>query len=238
VICAAMQTHLKKHYGVESEVQYPATSPNPFGAARGERNGAPLRIVFAGCVYHTVSQSIGLLVRALTGCREKVELHLYTKLSSEDLRILGWDRDNVRSHGWLRQDELQRTLAEADILFLPVSFGGDLYYAKTSFPSKFADYLAAGRPILLVAPADSTASVYARENGFAELVSTASESAVVEGIERIAQSPEYVRRLTARARSAFLLNHDLETQRRQFFARVAALTTATRVFRFERMDGK
>jgi hypothetical protein len=51
------------------------------------------------------------------------------------------------------QSELPRILSSADILFLPYSFSQIARKAiETAFPSKIADYLAAGRPILVFGP--------------------------------------------------------------------------------------
>jgi glycosyltransferase involved in cell wall biosynthesis len=216
-VCGAMQAHLKEEYGIDSELQYAATSPNPYATAPHEGNGLPIRIVFTGSVYPSVSQSVGLVVRALHEFEHNAELHLYSKISQQNLHTLGWDVDHVRSHGWIPQVEVQRVLAQADILFLPLSFDlRDGYSAKTSFPSKFADYLAAGRPILLVAPADSPVAAYAQATRCADVVSEPSERAIVEALQRLVASPAYAAQLARIAGKVFLRNHDIQEQRRLF----------------------
>jgi glycosyltransferase involved in cell wall biosynthesis len=215
-VCDAMQAHLKKEFGVESEVQFPATSSNPYAAVRHERNGSPIRIVIAGDVERALP-TVGLTVRALREFEPNAELHFYSKLSSQDLHEFGWDVAYVHRHDWIPQAEVQRILAQADILLLPVGFGlRDDYWAKTSFQSKLADYLAAGRPILVVAPADSTASEYGRANHCALVVSEPSERAIVEALHRLIDSPAYAAQLACRAGQIFLRNHDIEEQKRRF----------------------
>src|ERR1039458_8618506 len=91
-VCPEMQEHLNKQYGVESEIQYPATFANPFtGATRTqESEGRALRLAFAGCVYGNVRQSIDVLVSTLRHASLRMELHLYTQLSMVSVQALGW----------------------------------------------------------------------------------------------------------------------------------------------------
>ena len=66
----------------------------------------------------------------------------------------------------------------ADILYLPRTF---LTYhsnlmKKTCLPSKIADYLAAGTPILVFAPEDSCLSAYAKKHGIALILNELNSS--------------------------------------------------------------
>ena len=57
----------------------------------------------------------------------------------------GWETPAVADRGWVEHSALQAELAGADLLLLPVGFAeNSRFYSQTSFPSKLADYLAAG----------------------------------------------------------------------------------------------
>jgi hypothetical protein len=130
----------------------------------------------------------------------------------------GWDRPGIVAKGWLSQSELAGELSRADILFLPYSFSTTSREAvKAAFPSKAADYLAAGKPIVVFGPKNSSLVRYASEQGFAEIVDEFSEAALARGIQNIAFSRSYRDKLAARALEVFSVNHDIRCQRNKFY---------------------
>ena len=71
----------------------------------------------------------------------------------------GLDLPNIRLGGLLKSDELLRRLrADADVLFVPMSFAADDHdNMRMGFPSKLTDYTAVGLPLLIAGPADCSA---------------------------------------------------------------------------------
>jgi glycosyltransferase involved in cell wall biosynthesis len=212
VVSAGMQEMLKAEYGVDSEIQMPATeawdqAPLPSTA---EKNRA-LRILYVGNLW-AARDSLDLLFRLI---REKslrrygleaVELHLCTSWSIDA------DPD-IKQHGWVSESETRQQIAAADILFLPYSFAAeDQYVTRTSFPAKAADYIASGKAILVLGPSDSTISRYATEFGCAEVVTELSEKAVAEAICRLASDGPHRQNLALNAQRAFAINHDISRQ--------------------------
>jgi hypothetical protein len=88
---------------------------------------------------------------------------------------------------------------------------------ETAFPSKIADYLAAGKPILVLGPKYSSLVRYAREQGFAEIVEEFSSSTLARTIRKIAVSPVDRETLAAKGAEVLLANHDIGAQRRRFY---------------------
>ena len=130
----------------------------------------------------------------------------------------GWNCPGVINRGWAPQSELSKILSEADILFLPYSFlQVALDAVENAFPSKIADYLAAGRPILVFGPKYSSLVRYAREQSFAEVVDEFSPTALARSIQKLTFSPGDCQRLAARTREVLSANHDMERQRRRFY---------------------
>jgi hypothetical protein len=114
------------------------------------------------------------------------------------------------------------------MLFLPYSFLEIARQAvETAFPSKIADYLAAGKPILVFGPQYSSLVRYAREQGFAEIVQEFSPRALAQSIEKITFSSGDRERLAGRSRQALSSNHDIGRQRRRFYLMLRNLVSPT-----------
>ncbi len=223
-VCPEMRDVLRQEYGVESEVQLPAAEAQ--AAAEAVEAAGTLRIVFAGTLTGVAIPSLELLVRALKSAKLSGiawSLDVYGA-NAEHLREFGWDGDaRIQARGWAEQDELKAALRQADVLYLPYSFErATLRFVHTSFPSKLADYLAAGRAVLICAPPESSVVPYARERGFAEVVDRPSEELLAEALARLG-SAEHRRRLAARGLHVFAENHDIARQQREFVACMARL---------------
>jgi len=221
-----MQRLVLDECGMHSEVQMPSTTvptSQPDGHMQLNSGAGPV-ILFAGTVGYTVKDCLDLLVDLIVSGQlkeyqmPKASLHLCTPLTDEEMLTFGWNCPGIVNRGWVPQSELPRILSSADILFLPYSFSQIAQKAvETAFPSKIADYLAAGRPILVFGPKYSSLVRYAREQSFAEIVDEFSPTALAHTIQRITFSPVDRDRLAARAREVLFTNHDMVRQRRQFY---------------------
>jgi glycosyltransferase involved in cell wall biosynthesis len=220
-----MQKALRDDYGAEAEVLLPASDAQPATADPGSAPGA-LRVAFAGALNFATIPGIDLLVEALQSpALSKIKWSLdLTGAWPKDLRQFGWDDERVHAHGWPPQQEMHAVLRQADVLYLPYSFDqAQLRFVQTSFPSKLADYLAAGKPVLICAPPESGVVPYAREGGFAELVDRPDKDLLAAALVRLATSPEHRQRLAARGLQVFAENHDIVRQQREFVACITRL---------------
>ena len=218
-----MQQLLKSEYGVDSELQRPGTNIHrELGVAEIESPSSSHSpsILYAGAITDSVEDSLKLLCELLVSGKLRtrgnvpVELRLYTQLSSEKVKEWGWNDSAISVHSWVPQADLARILQSADILFLPYSFSETVRYAvESAFPSKTADYLAAGKPILVFGPAYSSLVRYASEQGFAEIVHEFNAEALARGVFNIIDFPSRQRELSRRSLAVFSLNHDINRQR-------------------------
>ncbi len=224
-VSAAMQSLILREFGAQSEVQWPATAAHKSSErlrAYTNSDGGPV-ILFAGIVTHAVDDGLDLLATLIRDgkLREygipKVRFHLHANVTEEEWRVHGWDHPDILNLRWAAQADVPKLLAGADILFLPYSFReSSRHMVETAFPSKTADYLAAGKPILVVGPLYSTLVQYASEEGFAEVVTELNVDMLARAIQRILLFQEHAAMLAARAHDVFCRNHDIERQRRDF----------------------
>lgn len=215
-----MAEWLKSAYGVAAEIQLPcaeeitaASDIPPDGSQAGE----VFRIAFAGTNVGT-ADTLDLLAGVMAvGAKlpdgRRIELHLY--VPGNGSKPPAWDRENIVVHPWLSQAELRQEMGKADLLFLPYNFSGHhAFLWARSFPTKAAEYLRYGKPILLMAPAAAAIVAYARAHGFAALLDRPDERALLETIRRIGSDSAYAREISARALDTFQKNHNASDQRR------------------------
>jgi glycosyltransferase involved in cell wall biosynthesis len=101
-------------------------------------------------------------------------------------------------------DELRDEAATSDILLLPMGFGENhALVERTSFKTKFLDYLAFGRPILVWGPSYCSAARTALEFDSAAVVSSPSEDDCLATLQVLAADPERKRRLVGNARKMY-----------------------------------
>jgi len=217
---------LAARYGVASEVQMPAieTAMDNAVPARKSANEC-LRIIYAGTLTGATDDSFNMLLDLVKGDKllshgiKSWELLLFVLATREEVIAAGWQHERIRVKGWVSQKELKESLMTADILFLPFSFRDDERFATAqAFPSKTADYLKSGRPILIFAPPYSSLVRYAQEFGFAEIVDEPNVEKLAQSIARIWNSEEYRQELAINSRATLNANHDINKQRNEFKA--------------------
>lgn len=183
-------------YGVPGTVLYPsraADAPNFHEPPeRLANNNQPLVFAFGGTI-NTLGHVAALrkLSEALEPIRARLDL--YGPISEMAARRAGLLRSNVRVRGLVPASEfVTRLREEADVLFVPLSFApSDHVNMKLCFPSKLADYTAAGLPILIYGPKYSAAVRWAEENpGIAEVVSAEDPVQLEKGVSNLT-SPEH-----------------------------------------------
>ena len=189
-----------------------------------------LSILYAGSITGAVEDSLRAVASLITSGKlreygvQKVKLRLYTVLREEQKRAWGWDHPDIVIHPWIGQSELPQVLRNADILFLPFSFSPEeRHTVETAFPSKTADYLASGTPILVFGPNYSSLVAYARREGFGEIVTEADLGSLAGAIRRIAVDPAYRQMLSSRGQAVFSKYHDIGQQRTHFLGVLDAI---------------
>ena len=191
-------------------------------SAHAERdNNGPITMVYTGSIndmfYDTMKFVCDMLNGGLVVNGRPVEMHIYGGRCPED--FLG---PRVFYEGFVDSDEIPRILANADLTFIGVSFSQEeriLDLVKTSLYTKTIDYLASGRPVLVVSPAYSGEVDYFKD--VTHVVTSLGSRAIADALhhiivgkavpDRCARGIELVRkRHSLDAIRPLFLNHFLE----------------------------
>jgi glycosyltransferase involved in cell wall biosynthesis len=216
-----LQSDLRDEFAVESTVLH-----NPCDLSQYSTNAVASvgmhgvrRVVYTGAIYDAHFDAFERMLDALEQLGpESIKLEIYTAEPEERLR-----QNNISGRAELHEHEhpteMPKVQQSADILFLPLAFNSP-YPAiiRTSSPGKMGEYLAAGRPILVHAPADSFPAWYFRTHDCGVVVDQPDVQLLVLAIKQIISDPlrgeELARRAIQRAKEDF----DINTVRRIFFA--------------------
>jgi len=191
-VSPAMSRSYCERYGEPAETIYPSRASTcaqyDEPPARLACQDHAFTIAFAGTI-----SSAGY-IRALVALQEALKpiggrLLIFGPTTSAEAQQFGLEDADVR--GLVSSSELLTSLRnEADALFVPMSFAlEDRINMEMAFPSKLADYTAAGLPLLIYGPNYCSAVTWARENaGMAMVID--SKPNLREAIALLANNPE------------------------------------------------
>ena len=115
-------------------------------------------------------------------------------------QLLERARANGTYLGFKPPEEAAEVLASADALLSVMSFEKEHeLFMRTSFTTKFLDYVSFGKPVILWGPEYCTPVRVAREHGGAAVVSAADATAVVRLCQEIARDTELKEKLSKQA---------------------------------------
>jgi glycosyltransferase involved in cell wall biosynthesis len=224
--------YFERTYGVTCLPLLPLLDLEVFqknSARRADRAGGPFHIVFTGAIYSAQLDSLRRLVRVMNQESEHsrnsngiMKLTLYTSSSATTLEKAALVGNDVRRDE-VPQEDVARVLAEADIAFLPFSFEPAMrHVVETSLPTKIAEYLAAGLPILVHAPSSSTVARYCREYGCGLVVDEPDDAALRDALIQLRNDLALRRALSAKALEAARENHDASRIAPAFLERMSS----------------
>jgi len=193
------------------------------GAKKALRANGTLCIIYTGSIYSAQIDAVRRLAHVVNQESEqdrstqlKMRLTLYTSLSASALEQMGLAGSNIRRDE-VRAEDIASVLAEADVAFLPLSFEPDMrHVVETSFPSKTAEYLAAGVPVLVHAPSYSAVARYCSERGCGMVVDEPNEDALRVALKRLIDDAGLRLELSAKALEVARKYHDARVIARDF----------------------
>src|SRR5215213_6094059 len=202
-VSASMSRFYEERYGARASVIFPSRAANcpdhDQPPAHLENTDKPFTVAFAGTIN---SEGYIWALIALQKALKPVNgrLLIFGPLTPDAAQYAGLNDPNTEICGLLSaSDLLKRLRADADTLFVPMSFAAcDRANMEMAFPSKLADYTATGVPLLIYGPSYCSAVAWARANpGVAEVVE--SEPDLATAVAKLANNPDHRLSLGKRA---------------------------------------
>jgi hypothetical protein len=159
-------------------------------------------VFFAGSLSVWYGSMLEQLVRASSDSKLRFEIFgsnaSWSQNFERDARAAGVYRGQV---GF---DELKTHAQQADLLLLPMGFGDECAQTeRTSFKTKFLDYLTFQKPIIIWGPEYCSAVRVAREFDAAECYTSPDAPGCVATLQNVARSLERQKQLVANARRMY-----------------------------------
>jgi len=175
-------------------------------------------IIYSGYVTHTAQPILELckIIEKLNGNKYKIKLLMYSKFANDMLLNKIEKYSFVKIKAYVEQKQIPSILTKADILFLPLSFEQKLYFTSLSMPTKTAEYMISGVPILLYAPKETALAKYALKGEWANVVINNSEKDLMKGVIEIIENKELRMLISENAVKIARLKHDVNTSKELF----------------------
>jgi glycosyltransferase involved in cell wall biosynthesis len=189
VLCMteAMQRHYVRRYQVQTDL-LPHSIPDidvRSAVPRPPHQPKPT-VLFVGAVNPAMNlDALQVLAAASELLPPDYDLLYCTPSDSASLARLGIHSSRLRAT-YVSRAEVQRLQTTSHVLIAPLSHKNcSADEVRTVFSTKLLEYLIAGRPIIVFAPADSYHAISAQQHGWAYVVTEDSPEALARAIVRV-----------------------------------------------------
>ena len=209
-----------------SHVIYPIGGKHKIPERKRDSHDGKFRLVYVGSVENFYGRMHCALIEGLKG-RGDLEIRIGGPQAD-------WPRDALEEAtrrgiylGFVPSERASQELADADALLVVMSFEKEHeLFMKTSFTTKFLDYAAFGKPIILWGPDYCTPSKLARREDAALVVNDPDPRKVVAALEAIRESPELAEKYAAASRRLHNTVFDPDRLQSVFTERIHKLAAA------------
>lgn len=183
-----------------------------------------LNIYFMGLFHLSYEENLRGLLRAIAQLPARVsvtlrcgQLHARDLRASERIRVLPFGSEN----------DVQRDLAEADLLYLPLPFAPEFEpFVRLSLSTKLVTYLGSGIPILYHGPREAAAHSLLAQHEAAFFETTLAADSLAGTLRAIMDDSARGRSVAQNALRLAKNEFTLEQQRRKFWGAIAPFITA------------
>ena len=181
-------------------------------------NKEKIKIVYTGQV-ESAFQPILEFCKALKTINNQefnIKLILYSKFRSQIEREKIDSFSFTKINEYVTQEKIPETLAQADFLFLPLSFNKNMKFIYFSMPTKTAEYMASGIPIIVYAPSGTALSKYASNGKWGHIINSNKKEDVIDGIIELLENKILQKKYTQNAIRLVKEKHDTKTDKLRF----------------------
>jgi glycosyltransferase involved in cell wall biosynthesis len=199
VFCTSdgMQEMLGPH--PNSHVIYPMPGRHVVSENPSPRSNERFRLVYIGSVENFYGRMLCSLIEKI-GLTKELEIIVVGPNADWPAELLERCKANGVYLGFKPPEEAAGVMASADALLVVMSFEKDHeLFMRTSFTTKFLDYVAFGKPVILWGPAYCTPIRVAREHGGAATVNENDPDAVISACRQIADDAAWREQLSQQA---------------------------------------
>lgn len=219
----ALGPHRNAHVLYPTGAKMPDT-PDTYSATLPE-SGKPLRVLFAGSLGDWYGPMLEALIRKCEDDHPFIEFCVFGSLATWSGAFDHHAKARGIYRGHISFENLRAEAEAADVLLLPMGFSQECaHIERTSFKTKYLDYLAFRRPILAWAPEYSSAVRVSREFGSAECVSNPNPEACADALARLAFDPQRRMELIRQASVMYNDRFRPETIHAQLMSQINELT--------------
>lgn len=187
-----------------AHIWYPTGAPMPESPddyePRLPERGRPFRVFFGGSLGEWYGKMVEDVVVECRRRHPQVEFRIFGSMASWSSEFDSWAKSNGVYGGQVSFERLAEEAGKADLLLLPMGFDSSVEIVeRTSFKTKFLDYLSFRRPILVWGPEYCSAVRVAREFDSADCVTDSAPQSCATAIQGLAEAPDRRKRLMANA---------------------------------------
>jgi len=167
-------------------------------------DGTSATVFFAGSLSAWYGPMLEQLIRSNPDSRLRFEIFGSPVHATWSGKFDSFARAAGVYKGQVPFDRLRSHAEKADLLLLPMGFGDEhAQTERTSFKTKFLDYLTFQKPIVVWGPEYCSAVRFAREFDAAECYTSSDPAGCIATLQRLAASSERQKQLVANARRMY-----------------------------------
>jgi glycosyltransferase involved in cell wall biosynthesis len=185
-------------------------------------------ILYAGRIGLGIESSLELIVKAIENVNQELKIPVKFILQTQAKPQWAGNYKSVVHKGFVSYDDLPRVFSEADFLLLPYDFTPkSIKYIRLSMPTKVPEYMVSGTPIILFAPEVTAVVKYAKQFGWAKVITENSISEISESIKQLIRNKELRQQIAQNAIKIAEKNHNSADIKIQFKKVIASVAEAS-----------
>ncbi len=187
----------------------------------GQRNeyqlGQNPTILYAGRTGLGIDESLLSIAKAISKVNTTLGMNCEFIIQAEDAPEWISNYSFVSHRGFVPYKELPKVFGKADFLMLPYDFGDrSISFFKLSMPTKAAEYMVSGTPIIIYAPEDTALVKYAKSHHWAQTITKNDIDLLTRSIIDLIKDENRRKKIALNAIDIAENNHSISKVSKQF----------------------